>query len=188
MNKEIYTAMEVAKILRLSLPTINRLLKSGELKGFRSSKNANWKITEKELVKYFKDHDIPMEFLYGYKVKVLIVDDEIFITQLVEDTFREKEKFLIESANSGFMAGIKLESFKPDVVILDIFLNDMDGREFFKHIRENPELNKTKVIGISGKIAEDEIKPMLDLGFDYFLAKPFTTDTLIETVLKAVGV
>ncbi|MFC1552741.1 response regulator, partial [Candidatus Latescibacterota bacterium] len=66
-------------------------------------------------------------------------------------------------------------------------LNDMDGREFFKHIRENPELNRIKVIGISGKILESDIQPMLDLGFDDFLPKPLKLDTLIEMVSKAVG-
>lgn len=188
MNKEMFTAMEVAKILSVSLPTINRLLNSGELKGFRPSKNANWKVTHKELIKYMTDHDIPMEFLNGGKKKVLIVDDELHITKLVEKAFKYLDGFIVESANSGFIAGTKLESFKPDVVILDIFLNDMDGREFFKHIRENPDLNRIKVIGISGKISESDIKPMLDLGFDDFLAKPFKMGKLIEIVSIAAGV
>ena len=144
----MFTAMEIAKILSVSLPTVNRLLNSGELKGFRSSKNANWKVMHRELVKYMIDHDIPMEFLTGDIIKVLVVDDEVSITELVELAFERVEGYVVESANSGFIAGAKLESFKPDVVILDIFLNDIDGREFFKHIRENPELNKIKVIGI----------------------------------------
>jgi excisionase family DNA binding protein len=186
MSKEMFTAMEVAKILSVSLPTVNRLLNSGELKGFRPSKNANWKVTHKELVKYMADHEIPMEFLTGGTVKVLVVDDEIAITKLVELAFRNLDGYVVETANTGFTAGTKLESFKPDVVILDIYLNDMDGREFFRHIRKNPELNRIKVIGISGKILEDDIQPMLDIGFDDFLAKPLKMDTLIEMVKKVV--
>ncbi|MFC1490098.1 response regulator [Candidatus Latescibacterota bacterium] len=187
MNKMMFTAMEVAKILCVSLPTVNRLLNSGELKGFRPSKNANWKVTQKELVKYMQEHEIPMEFLNGEKIKVLIVDDEKYITTLVERAYKNLDGYLVESANSGFSAGAKLESFKPDVVILDIYLEDMDGREFFKHIRKDTALNKIKVIGISGKVTDSDIKPMLDLGFDDFLAKPFKIEKLIETVSKSLG-
>ncbi len=179
--------MEVAKILSVSLPTVNRLLNSRELKGFRPSKNANWKITHTELIKYMNGHGIPMEFLEDDKVRVLVVDDEVSITKLVESAFDRIEGYEVESANSGFIAGAKLESFRPDVVILDIYLNDMDGREFFKHIRENSELNKIKVIGISGNILENEIQPMLDLGFDNFLTKPIEMDKLIKTVLNSSG-
>ncbi len=170
----------------ISTVTVQRLLNNNKLKGFRTSENAHWKIPRKELIKYMKKHNIPMEFLNGDIIKILVVDDEVSITQMIERTFKDIDKFQIETANSGFIAGTKLESFKPDVVVLDIFLGDMDGRELFDHIQDHPEFNKVRVIGITGNLSQDEIQPLLNKGFSSFLLKPFNMNKLKETILDVV--
>ena len=141
-----------------------------------------WKVTKKELIRYMKEHDIPMEFLNGEKIKILVIDDEKIVTRSIERIFHTDERFMLETANSGFSAGAKLEKFKPDIIILDIFLNDMDGREFFSHIRNHSELHDTKVIGISGRIDGEEIQSMINRGFTAFLKKPYKIDELKETI------
>lgn len=153
---------------------------------YRPAINAAWKVTRKEVLRYMKEHDIPMEFLNGDKIKILVVDDEVSLTQLIKKSLQNTKIFQIETANSGFIAGAKLESFKPDFVVLDIFLGDMDGREFFDHIQDHPELNKVRVIGITGKLSQDEIQPLLDKGFSAFLQKPFNMNILKETILDVV--
>ncbi len=186
MKKEIFTAMEVTGILGVSLPTINRWLNSGELKGFRPSKNANWKVTRKELVRYMKEYDIPSEFLKDDKIRILVVDDEEVITSLISKALEKDNNLEIDVANSGFKAGVKLTEFKPDIVILDIILGDMDGREFFKYINEDPELNGIKVIGISGKIIPSEEQSLLDMGFNAFIRKPFKINKLKDTIFELI--
>ncbi len=186
MKKEVYTIPEVAKILKLSRHTVFHWVKKGYLKAYRPAINAAWKITREEVFRYMKEHDIPMEFLNGDIIKILVVDDEVSLTRMIENAFQDIDKFQIETANSGFIAGAKLESFKPDVVVLDIFLGDMDGREFFDHIQDQPELNKIRVIGITGKLSQDEIQPLLDKGFSAFLQKPFNMNKLKETILEVI--
>jgi len=182
--KEIYTIPEVAKMFRLSRHAVYKWVKKGYLKAYRPAKNAVWKVTRKELVNYMKEHNIPLEFLKGDKIKILIVDDEVNMTRMIRRGLQDVEQFELEIAHSGFIAGTKLESFKPDVVALDIILGDMDGRDFFQHIRNHPELNGTKVIGISDRLKKDEIQPLLDQGFDDFLQKPFKMEKLIEMIIK----
>ena len=186
MEKEIFTAPEIAKICRVSRQTVFFWIKKGYLKAYRPAINAAWKVTRKEVLRYMKEHDIPMEFLNDDKIKILAVDDEVSITRLIKKSLQNTKKFQIETANSGFIAGAKLESFKPDVVILDIYLGDMDGREFFDHIQDHPELNEIRVIGITGKLSQDEIQPLLDKGFCAFLKKPFKMNKLKETILDVV--
>ena len=65
-----------------------------------------------------KEHDIPMEFLNGEKIKILVIDDEKIVTRSIERIFHTDERFMLETANSGFSAGAKLEKFKPDIIIL----------------------------------------------------------------------
>lgn len=184
MEKSIFTSGEVAKICSTSLQTINRWLNSGELPGYRPTPKADWRITRKNLVKFMKENNIPLEFINGDKIKILVIDDEPSIPRTIQKVFKNEEKFEIETASSGFTAGAKLESIKPDVVILDIFLGDMDGREFFKYIHNHPDLNNVKVIGISGKLRKEEVEQLYKTGFDAFLKKPFIMSELKETILK----
>ena len=189
--KDLFSTSEIAKILRVSVPTANRWLNSGKLKGFRPSNNANWKVTRKELVKYMKEHDIPMEFLVGDKIKILIANGDVNITRTIRRALQGVDQFQLEIAHSCFSAGTKLESFKPDVVVLDICILDkcivdIGCREFFQHIRNHPEINGTKVIGISGKLKKSEIKSLLEQGFDDILQKPFKMEKLKETIITMI--
>ncbi len=185
MVKEVFTAGDVSNICHVSRQTVNRWLNNGELKGFRPTKNAAWRITRNELMLFMKENDFPVEFIKDNKIKVLVVDDEKNMTSAIQRAFISEERFILDIANSGFSAGARLEAFKPDVVVLDIFLGDMDGREFFKYIKNNTNLDTIRVIGISGKIAPSEIKPMLDMGFDDFLQKPFNVEKLKEIIIES---
>jgi len=187
MKKDVFTIPEIAKMLKLSRQTVYHWVVDGSLTAFRPSKNAVWKVTRRELIKYMREHSIPMEFFSGGTIRILIVDDEVNIVRAIQRAFKNNDSFTMESAHSGFIAGTKLENFRPDVVILDIYLNDMDGREFLKYIRSNAELNGIKVIGISGKMPESEIHLMLEQGFDAFLSKPFAMEKLRETIMEVVG-
>jgi len=184
MRKDVFKAGEISEICRVSRQTVNRWLNIGELQGYRPTKNAVWRITRKELIKFMDNNRIPLDFLKEDKIKILIVDDDVNLVLGILRALREEVKFVFESAYSGFSAGTKLENFKPDIVILDIFLGDMDGREFFTYIRQNPELNNTKVIGISGKLFQEEIKQALEMGFDSFLEKPFDMENLKKEIFQ----
>ena len=186
MEKELFTAPEIAKICKVSRFTVNHWINKGILKAFRPMEKGVWKVRRKDFITFMEKSGYPSEFLNGDKIKILVIDDEEIITETIERAFKNVSEFNIEIANSGFIAGAKLESFKPDVVLLDIFLGDMDGREFFNHIRKHPELNGIKVIGISGNLPESEIQPLLDDGFDNFLLKPFRMNELKKAIIKTV--
>jgi len=182
MKEDVFKVPDVAEILHVSTTTVNRLLNSEILTGYRPSENANWLIPKKNLIEYMRTQNIPLELLRKDTVKILVIDDEEDLTGAIKRAFQPDNRFDVETAHSGFVAGARLESFKPHIVILDIFLGDMDGRDFFTHIREHDELSEIKVIGISGKLQEDEIQKLLDLGFNKFLQKPFKLSTLKKFV------
>ena len=186
MLKDIFTTTEIANICRVSRMTVNRWLKEGDLMGYKSTPKSNWRITKKDLKKFMQFNNIPMNLLKTDKLKILIVDDEIYITSFISEVLEEERNLETNTANSGFKAGVKLTEFRPDMVILDIVLGDMDGREFFEHIRENPEFNDIKVIGISGKIDPSEEQSLLDQGFSAFIRKPFMIKMLKEKIFEVL--
>jgi len=186
MFKEVYTVPEVAKIFKISTVSVNRLLQNNKLQAFRTSENANWKIPRKDLIIYMTKNNIPMEFIHAKEIKILVIDDEVLVTEAIVEDFNNSTDFIVETAHSGFAAGTKLETFRPDIVILDIFLGDMDGREFFKYIRNHMELKSTRVIGISGKVKQNEIDEFVKMGFDKFIKKPFEMDILKNTIKELI--
>jgi excisionase family DNA binding protein len=186
MRKDVFTAGEVAVICRMSRQTINRWLHTGVLKGYRPTENSIWRITRRELVQFMKSRGIPLEFLNGGTIKVLIIDDDKNLCSAIQRWLHNDSRFEFDAAHSGFTAGAKLESFKPDIVLLDIFLGDMDGREFLKYIRNHNELSKVKVIGISGFVKESDVDLMKDRGFDVFLQKPFDMEVLRDIILRVM--
>ena len=185
MAEVFYTTPDIAKICRVSRMTVNRWLKDGYLRGYRPTANANWRITKQELKKFMLSNHIPLDLLKSdNEVKILVVDDNIDLTTSISNYLENERNLKIDVANSGFKAGVKLSEFNPDIIILDIILGDIDGREFFQHIEENDELNGTKVIGISGNIDMKEEQPLIDMGFNAFLRKPFRMKALKDLIYQ----
>jgi DNA-binding response OmpR family regulator len=118
--------------------------------------------------------------------KVLIVDDELSI--LVPLKFLlEKNDYRVDLAQSGKDALEKISQSKPDLVLLDIMLPDLDGYEIFQMIRENPEWDDIKVIYLSAKNRDVDIAKGLNLGVDAYVTKPFSNAELLEKIRTLVS-
>lgn len=118
--------------------------------------------------------------------KVLIVDDELSI--LVPLKFLlEKNDYQVELAQSGKDALEKISRSKPDLILLDIMLPDLDGYEIFQLIRENPDWNDIKVIYLSAKNRDVDIAKGLNLGVDAYVTKPFSNSELLEKIQMLVA-
>jgi DNA-binding response OmpR family regulator len=113
--------------------------------------------------------------------KILIVDDELSI--LVPLKFLlEKNDFDVDLAQSGKDALDKISQSKPDLILLDIMLPDLDGYEIFQMIRENTSWDDIKVIYLSAKNRDVDIAKGLNLGVDAYVTKPFSNADLLKKV------
>jgi DNA-binding response OmpR family regulator len=112
---------------------------------------------------------------------ILIVDDEVSI--LVPLKFLlEKNSYQVSLAQSGKEAFEKINASKPDLILLDIMLPDLDGYEIFQIIRENREWDDIKVIYLTAKNRDLDIAKGLNLGVDAYITKPFSNAELLEKV------
>jgi DNA-binding response OmpR family regulator len=118
--------------------------------------------------------------------KVLIVDDEISI--LVPLKFLlEKNNYRVDLAQSGKDALDMITQSKPDLVLLDIMLPDLDGYEIYQMIRENSEWDDIKVIYLSAKNRDVDIAKGLNLGVDAYVTKPFSNAELLDKIQSLVS-
>jgi two-component system KDP operon response regulator KdpE len=113
---------------------------------------------------------------------VLIIDDEVQIRRLLR-LYLEKNGFLAFEADSGAEGVRQFAGVKPEIVLLDLGLPDMDGRQILQEIRARGE---TPVIVLSVRDAEAEIMDLLDSGADDYLAKPFGTGELLARIRVAL--
>jgi len=111
--------------------------------------------------------------------RVLVVDDEVNITELVAMALRY-EQFTVETAHSGRDGLAAVASFRPDLVILDIMLPDIDGFEVAR--RMAADRLRVPIIFLSARdAAEDKVRG-LTIGGDDYVTKPFSLEELVARV------
>ncbi|MFA6187128.1 MAG: response regulator [Phycisphaerae bacterium] len=180
--KDLYTTGEAADICSLSQQTIIRCFDSGRLRGFRIPGSKFRKIPRDNLLKFMKENSIPMQVLQTGKKRLLIVDDDAEIVELMVDVLGRDGRFDIKTASTGYDAGIMTQKFRPDLILLDYMLPDVNGNIVCKTIKENPEFSNTRIIIISGVINQLEIDDLLKAGAEAFMKKPFSITELIDKI------
>ncbi len=185
--KQVFTTGEAADICKVSQQTIIRCFDSGRLKGFRVPGSRFRRIPREELLRFMRDNEIPTDRMASGKRRILIVDDDNEIVELFVDLLGSDERFELRTANTGYDAGIVTESFKPDLMILDFMLPDINGNVVCETVRKNPSLNAMKIIIVSGVVNQADINDLLQSGADEFIKKPFNIEILqsrIEALLE----
>ena len=186
--KNVYSTGEAAEICKVSQQTIIRCFDSGRLHGFRVPGSRFRRIPRESLIKFMKDNDIPLDNLDSGRHKILVVDDDPEIVELMVDVFERDGRFEVRTAGSGYDAGVMTQEFRPDMIILDYMLPDVNGNIVCKTIRQNPLFEHTKIIIVSGVVNQDEINDMLNLGANDFLKKPFSIDELVNRMATMLGI
>ena len=185
-QKDILTTGEVAKICNVAPRTVSKWFDSGQLRGYRIPGSKDRRIPISSLVRFMKAHNIPLDGLQSGRTRVLIVDDESEIVDVLEKVLTEQANYEVHTAHNGFAAGLECEKFKPSVILLDMHLPDVHGEDVLKIVRDNNELAMTKVIAMSGKLTDGQAQGLLTKGFDHYLKKPFHVRQVIECIEQVV--
>ena len=118
-------------------------------------------------------------------MKLLYVEDEADIREIAEFAL-EDEGFDIVFCESGEKAVEAVDSFVPDVILLDVMMPGMDGPTTLKKLREFPSLVDTPVIFLTAKVQQNEIQAYLDMGAIDVIPKPFDPMILADQIRNIV--
>jgi len=187
-TKTVFTTGEAAKICKVSQQTIIRCFDNGSLKGFRVPGSRFRRIPRDHLFEFMKFNGIPTDALESGKRKVLIVDDEEDLVELLSDVFARDARFEIRTANNGFDAGMLVKEFRPDLVILDVMLPDINGKEVCQRVRSDDTLEAVKIICISGMVEQDKIADLKAAGANDFMNKPLDVDRLLDRACELLEI
>jgi DNA-binding response OmpR family regulator len=118
-----------------------------------------------------------------FKANILVVDDEKECAELIK-AHLSKKGYTVDTALTGEEAILKVETAKPDIVFLDVYLPGMDGIVVLKSIKN---IDKSIIVIMATAMADDTIiQEALKLGADGYLIKPFNLLKLEETIFNNV--
>ena len=186
--KTVFTTGEAAKICKVSQQTIIRCFDSGQLKGFRVPGSRFRRIPREQLYSFMRENGIPTDALDSGKRKVLVVDDDEDLVELICDQLSQDGRFEIRAANNGFDAGMMVKEYRPDLIVLDVMLPDINGKEVCQRVRSDKSMHEVRIICISGMVEEDKIEELRAAGANDFIKKPFEVDMLIDRVCQLLDV
>lgn len=180
--KNLFTTGEAADLCNLSQQTIIRCFDAGRLQGFRVPGSKFRRIPRESLIKFMKENNIPVDNLGSGKKKVLIVDDDEEIVELMSDVLVRDGRFEVKTTSSGYEAGLLTQDFCPDLIVLDYMLPDVNGNVVCRTIRSNPVFENTRIVIVSGVVNRDEIDGLLRAGAVDFIKKPFNIAEMVEKI------
>ena len=186
-EKQVFTTGEAAQVCGVSQQTIIRCFDSGRLAGFRVPGSRFRRIPRKDLIAFMQQNDIPTRMLEDHKPRILVVDDDPAILDLIVEILGCEGRYELITASTGYDAGLLTERHRPDLILLDFMLPDINGNVVCERVRSNPDTANTRIIFVSGATDRSEIDDLLARGADDFIGKPFDPDELVARIDSLVG-
>lgn len=119
--------------------------------------------------------------------KILVVDNEEYIQEVTKICLETTAKWDVITASSGTEGIEKAELEKPDAILLDVMMPDMDGIATFKHLQENSLTKQIPVILLTAKVQNIDRSCYTDLGVKAAIGKPFSPLTLAQEISQVLG-
>ncbi|MBT8081497.1 MAG: Hpt domain-containing protein [Gammaproteobacteria bacterium] len=113
----------------------------------------------------------------------LVVDDSITVRRVTE-RFLTRSGLRVETAKDGLDAIGVMQEHKPDVILLDIEMPNMDGYEFASHVRNDPRVADVPIIMITSRVGDKHRARAIELGVNDYLGKPYQDSQLLEAIRR----
>lgn len=185
--KEILTTGEVARICRVAPRTVSKWVDTGQLRGYRIPGSRDRRIPLQQLIRFMKAHGMPLDAIETGQTRILVVDREPDLTDLIQQSLSQAGQYEVRVADSVLEAGAVLEQFKPNVLLVDVDLPGIEGRTIARFLAGHSELAGTYLIAMSASLTPMDRQTLLQQGFHSTLAKPFDLRQLTEAIENVLG-
>jgi excisionase family DNA binding protein len=165
----------------ISRVTLWRWVKSGKLKAYPTP-GGHYKIRRNDLETFIRGNMRHLRVSDAFpKKKIMIVDDDPEMRKLLTKIL-SRDDYLTETASNGIDAGIKIMQFKPDLIILDLYMPQMDGFDICTRLKKESNHSHIKILILTGYDPEKNRDRIMKAGADAFLAKPVKNKVLLQHV------
>lgn len=181
LSKDFFKTREVAALCNVSSATIFRAIVKNRLKA-ATTPGGHFRVARPDLEKFLKRNHIALPVAETSTKRILIVEDNVLERRAFQRILSSDPVLDLKSTGLGYEAGFLTQSFKPHLILLDIFLLDLDGRQILKLVRADKSLSKTKIVVVTGAKDPADLKEIKSLKPDAFLSKPVSAGTLRDVV------
>ena len=188
---DVLTVNQASQYCRVSPQTIVNWINADKLKAYKTT-GGHRRIQKADLDEFLTKHGMPAYDIASESEKeasmskrILVVDDDPVIVETITAALEEDEHgYDVISAQDGFEAGIQVSHFRPDLLILDIMMPDIDGYEVCRRVKTSEITKHTKVIVLSGYLDEENYKKMREYGADRCFSKPLPLAELKQEIAQ----
>lgn len=172
------------------MPTVVNWIKANRLKAHKTP-GGHRRIAREDLILFLRKYEmpIPKELVRSPKAdpKILAVDDDPDERELLQNLL-EAAGFEVTVASNGFEAGLLFGSVRPDLVVMDLRMPDMDGYGAIELLRSRPETAGTPVVACTGMADEETRERVVESGFDAHVIKPYAPEDLVGVINDLLGI
>lgn len=181
-NKKKYlTPNEVAELLMVSPVTVRQWAQKGQLKA-ETTPGGHRRFLIHEIERFAREHGLSLQRASDNTFHILIVDDDEQLTRYMYELFSDHTNVVTEIAHSGFEAGQKVQSFKPDLMLLDLMMPGINGIEVCRELKSEPSTKAIRVVAMTGHYSQENVAAILSAGAEACLKKPLEVDELLNLV------
>ncbi|MDH7598422.1 MAG: helix-turn-helix domain-containing protein [Sedimentisphaerales bacterium] len=186
-GKNILTTGDVARICNVAARTVSKWFDTGQLKGYRIPGSKDRRIPLEELIRFMKQHNMPLKGLSSGKVRVLIISSNKPTAQSMAEKIAASGQYELQLADNNFAAGLAVQRFNPHVLVIDLLAGQIDAVGICRSIRNDPELQTVKVIASTGRLSPSERQVLFQIGFDECIEQG-AVEELTRAIEQAVAI
>lgn len=179
---------DAAEYLGVSRSSLTNWVKQGLL-GSGLTPGGHYRFTVDELDKFAEKRGIliPKILKDSGIIRILVIDDDAAFREFIKDALEVFSGFELREASDGMQGILLIGSWRPDLIILDLRMPNMNGIEFCKILRQNEDTEDVKVIITSAHLSPAAKAEILNLSVDVVLEKPVRLGSIVAAVEKCSG-
>ena len=175
---------EVATLFGVTTATIRNWVQAGLLHATETA-GGHRRFQRRDVMAFARQQGLIPSTATREVLRVLIVDDDLMVTKFLEKVLRSfPVPVITEVAHDGFDAGQMVASFHPDLVLLDLYMDDLNGFEVCDRLKKEPLTRSIRVIAITGHHTPEIEQRIMELGAETCLPKPIDKHTLFDAISK----
>lgn len=175
------TTGEVAARCDVALQTVSNWIKSGKLPA-HVTPGGHHRIWVRDFERFAREHGMAPAVGTGATATVLVVDDNPRVRRTLTQMLEKVGGYRVVSVADGFEAGLEVLQSQPDLVLLDLFMPQLDGFAVCRRLKGSAQTQRIKILATSASPTAQNRKKALDCGADAFMAKPFRMKELVQAM------
>jgi len=181
-EKSWLTPNDVARLLMVSPVTVRQWAQKGGLHAL-TTPGGHRRFLRHDVERFARERGISLQPPEGDTLRILIVDDDRQLAgYLVELLASQSTAISTEVAHNGFDAGIRVQTFKPHILLLDLMMPGLDGFEVCQRMQQDPSTQAVRIIAMTGYHTPENVQRILAAGAEVCLAKPVPDGKLLEAI------